>query len=421
MSKEGPSKISRRHFLKIGGAAAVVVLVDPMGIISAEAPVQRRQIIGDYLPEFLTKNKIAGGGSEPLISLPEQEKDDRSWNKIETSLKPPETYRSAMSWSDKLGGFLLHGGWGNNNNHNETWIFKDNQWSNLEKGSAPSLHGHKMTETPLGVVMFGGVIKQPNGTYDTSDQFFLYNQDKNIWEKLSFKWESIHSSPRLQGMGMVYNPETKSVWIMGGGSGSPVQTSDSTFELFIPGASDANDWYLKGMGYLGSFNYPQVFEPLAYCVPGDSATYLYGGLGPDGQGNVLASTKSFKITNVETNIQVAYSNLPLIDYGGTLRGGYDRRKQELVLNSGRSANFFQPPYQETMEIGKDHMWYKIKSPLNPPVYDKPAVAISSTGEMIRFGGNYYDSKGQPQFSDETWLCKPISRVYLPLILDQGAK
>lgn len=423
MSEKGHTKISRRQFLKIGGAAAVTLLAAPTRMISADIPLQRGLITGDYLPQSPElKNKISGGGSEPLIGLPEQEKDNRSWSKVETSIKPPGTSRSAMCWSDKLGGFLLHGGWSYDTNHDETWVFKNNQWSKLEKGSAPSLHGHKMTETPLGVVMFGGLIKQPNGTYETSDRFFLYNENKNMWEKLSFKWESARPSPQLQAMGMVYNPETKSVWLMGGGSGEPVQASDVTYELFLPGAWDVNDWHLRGMGYQGYFNYRQVFEPLAYCIPEDPATYLYGGLGPDGLGNVLPSTKSYKITNVETGIQVEYSGLPQIDYGGTLRGGYDPKKQELILHSGESTNFFQPPYQETIEIKKgDTAWYKIKSPLNPPVYDKPAVAINPAGEILRFGGSFYDRNSQPQFSDETWLLKPIFRTYLPQIPPKGEK
>lgn len=415
MNECEPLKMSRRHFVQVAfatlGVGALSLTIGYPGITSADTP-----LIGDYPPKSTSQIKILGGGSEPLPSLPEKEKDNRSWYKIETTLKPPRSYRSAICWSEGLNGFLMHGGFSYDANHNETWLFRENKWSKLEQGSTPFLHGHKIVDTPLGVIMFGGVIKLPNGTYGTSNQFFIYNENQITWENLTPKWESARPVPSLQAMGMVYNPKTRSVWIMGGGVGNPVEVSDVTYELFLPGAWDSiDDWYLRGMGYRGYFNYLPIFEPLAYCIPDDQATYLYGGLGPDGLGNVLPSTKSYRIINIDHDIQIEPSGLTEVDYGGTLRGGYDQKRQELILHSGAPMNFWMPPYRETIEFKMtDLSWYRIKSPTNPPVYDKPAVAINTAGEMLRFGGSYYNLNHQPQFSNETWLLKPIYRAYLPL-------
>ncbi len=414
--------MSRRNFLKIAGASSIgVLLASPKLEVLADKPKD--------LPSGLTLNKklgmrIFGGGDGgevgipyPPAGLPETEKSTRSWFKLETKLKPPESIRSAICWSKSLNGFLLHGGWVYDTSHNETWLFKGNEWTQIEEGSTPSLHGHKISETPLGVVMYGGSFKEGE-IYKESNQFYLFNQKKNVWENLTVKWEdSLRPPPALNGSGMVYNPKTRSVWIIGGGYSNDIgkfMPSDGITELFLPGAWDSENWYLKQTGNLNWANfYISLFEPLAYCIPNDPATYLYGGQGPDGLGNVLPSTISFKISKSITGLQIESSSLPGIDYGGTLRGGYDPLRKELLLHSGEPHDFWSSPYRETLAIGEDNIWYQVKSSPNPPVCNMPAVAVDTAGKMIRFGGAHYDGQNRPVYLNETWMLLPSAKIYLP--------
>jgi hypothetical protein len=262
----------------------------------------------------------------------------------------------------------------------------------------------------------GGVKSLEDGSFATSSEIYLLKNDSQVWEKIEPEVSTAGGKvPQLQGQGMIYNPETKSIWIMAGGFGSPVQLADVTYELSLPGVVSEN-WYFNGRGCREDNYYP-VFEPLAFVLPGDKSVYLYGGIGKDrGGGEGVYSTDLWKISQDNTNIVVEKANWPLVDYGGGVRGGFDIEQNQLVLHAGHPTFFLGYPYQETVEYDKTkNEWFKLSS-LDPKVVDKPAVAMNlKTGEMLRFGGSYYDENHSAVWSDETWVCKPIHKTSLPIV------
>lgn len=418
------NEITRRDFIK-GVAATILGLKYGRSLVAnAENSAQTGKnwpiAPGSYKePE---KAEVSGVKTTTEISrLPEKEKNDREWKKIITKVFPPPSQRSALTYCQKRDSFILHGGYGYDANHNETWEFKNKQWSLIEKGSTPSLHGHKIVETPEGLVMFGGVKLLSGGSYETSNKFYLFSETKNCWQELSPSMETSEGGvDGLQGMGMVYNNETRSVWILAGGFGNPVQLSDGIHELFLPGVWNKNDpnWFYRGMGTETTKNYHPVFEPLAFTYPGDNSAYLYGGIGGDRGGGVgIYSNELWRIYPSNTNVIVNQEAIPFVDYGGSVKGGYDLKSKQLILHAGRPLFYFAYPYSESVEYDKEtNSWYKVASPENPPVRGEPAVAMNfSTGELLCFGGSYYDQNGQAQWSTETWICRPIYKIHLPFV------
>ncbi|MCL4366773.1 hypothetical protein M1563_01245 [Patescibacteria group bacterium] len=417
VDKEIP-KISRRSFVKTAGlAAGSIFMPQPFSIHSPESTASPIVFPGDLIIKKDATNPQTESVTE-FGHLPEKTTDSRFWRQVETPCAPPPAYRSACCFSQERGSFILHGGYAYGANHSQTWEFKENHWQQLEEGSTLSLHGHKMVETPLGLLIYGGVILQPKGDFDISDKFYLFDNKTNHWQEIIPDCYYPQDKPALQGIGMTYHPETKSVWIFGGAFGKDVTLGNNTYCLLLPNNYYSKNWYILGRGYSNGETYRAVFEPLAYVKPEDQNIYLYGGEGYDrGDGSGIYSNELWQIHLDETNIISTLSSNPRVDYAGAVRGGYDIKRRQLVLHSGEPTFILYPPYNESVEYDEDsQMWLKIASAANPQAMGRPAAAMNSlTGEVMRFGGSYYDQNHTAQWSNQTWICSPSYKTRLPLV------
>lgn len=419
MTGEKQETITRRHFLKKLGAVGATVIAAPV-ISSAESlfsPEQQQPfpLPGDFLPH--PKKLESQNKSQEITpsALPKKENEERIWRKENPTNMPPAAYRSAMAWDEKNQCYILHGGYTGISSHNETWSYQNGDWKKIEQGSTPPLHGHKIVDTPYGLVMFGGVKPTTSNQYVDSNEFFCFTG--TTWEKLIPETSGI-KIPGLQGMGMVYNPELKSIWIMGGASGSDVFLSDVTFELMLPGVwSTESGWYFRGVGNQGNLNINRIFEPLAFTLPSNPEIYLYGGCGYDQGGGVgVFSNSLWQIKTIATAIEVSKANWPLVDFAGAIRGGFDNKHNQLLLHSGRQTYFFGSDYKQSVVFEKaNNSWAKISSVLNPPATEKPATALNpNNSELLCFGGASWDGS-KWIFSNDTWRCNYNYKIYLPTL------
>lgn len=417
MAEEKKDLVSRRRFLGLLGKAGITVagasLLRPAESLFSQEPSKPVALPGDFFPQVSNPAVKVQVEISPS-ALPEKENRDRDWKKENPTNMPPAAYRSAMAWDEKNQCYILHGGYTGTTSHNETWSYKNGDWTKIEQGSTPALHGHKIVDTPQGLIMFGGVKPVSPGQYTDSNEFFRFTGTS--WEKIvpdSFGAKI----PGLQGMGMVYSQEHKSIWIMGGASGPDVSLSDATFELLLPGVWSPNsEWVFQGKGYQGSLNINQIFEPLAFTLPDNPDIFLYGGCGYDQGGGVgVYSNKLWDIKGVNTGIQVSNADWPLTDFAGAVRGGFDIKRNQLLLHSGRQTNFFGSNYQQSVVFEKtNNSWARIISPINPPTVEKPASAINpNNSELLRFGGSIWNGS-KWVFSNETWRCNFMYKSFIPI-------
>lgn len=411
---EEAQKISRRTFLKLAG------------LVGLDA------VTGGTLPTQAQSPSSAKEEQEIQWALPKKEDKSRMWAEDKPAHAPPPTYRSAIAYDSKNDRWVLHGGYiGRETNHNQTWVYKNGDWTKIEEGSTKAVYGHSIIDTPAGLVMFGGVEILPNKKESAiSNEFRILKEDATgvRWEKFVPETPYNKPIPSLQGIGSVYDPGTESIWILGGADLSHDKTSwilsNTTFQLYLPGKySKEKDWYLRGIGYQGQTNYYAVVQPLVFMQPGDEKIYLYGGIGYDRGGGVgIFSNELWTIKPVETNIEVTAGNWPKADYAGEMHGGFDASRNQMVLHSGRATFFFGPDWQESVVYDvKNSTWAQVASINYPPTVVGPTVAMNpKTREFLRFGGASYNSNTKEwEYSHQTWRCSPVYTLRFPIMYKQG--
>lgn len=350
------------------------------------------------------------------------------WAEDKPAHAPPPTYRSAIAYDSKNDRWVLHGGYiGRETNHNQTWAYKNGDWTKLEEGSTKAIYGHSIIDTPEGLVMFGGIEILPNKRESAIlNEFRILKEDTSgsRWETFVPETQNNQNQriPALQGIGAVYDPNTESVWILGGASllANRWLLSDTTYQLYLPGKySKDKGWYLRGVGYQGRTNYHEVVQPLAFMQPGDKKIYLYGGAGYDRGGGIgVFSNELWVIKQTETNIEVSAGTWPKADYAGRIHGAFDPGRNQLVLHSGRATFFFGPDWQESVIYDvKSGAWAKVASTNYPPTVVGPTIATNpKTGEFLRFGGASYNwNTKEWEYSHQTWRCSPVYTLRLPVM------
>lgn len=410
--------VSRRDFLKLS-AATVVGLALPRGIreVLQSGSVRAPE---DYQASGVGVNQAPKQNLENY-ALPEIETTQRQWEKIPVQEKPPAGYRQASVWHPGRESFIIHGGWGNDGNMNQTWEFKDKEWNKLEEGSTGKLSGHKMVCTPSGIFMYGGVRDVGGGKYQPTNKGYLLDESDAgcSWKEIVFDQKNGELPEARQGMGMVYDRSNNVVWIIGGADIGGISANIGWIRL---PDDNLNSWrYQRVRQFDETGTLPYVFEPLVFAVDGKEPIYVYGGLRKNN--NILInSASSFRVSHQvdiynEVIADVAQSGWPEADYAGPVRGGYDPKRGQLVLSDGTSPDFWvsnkwKQSVQYDLAKGR---WETISSRNNPISADKTAEAIDmETGNIFRFGGvNYPTAYGV--LLDETWVLKPMNEIYLPIV------
>lgn len=360
------------------------------------------------------------------LPLPTDKITDWQWSEDHPKKSPPAGYRQAIAYDPNKDRFVMHGGWGENGQNSQTWVYQNGQWEKLEEGSTPCLHGHKMVDTPFGLMMYGGVKVKPDDSWNVSDGFYVLREIPPYprWQKIKLESTDGSSLPAIQGMGMVYHPDKNVILLLGGSilldelKDPPTMAFLNTVYAVYPASTGSvyEDWHLAELTCLDQ-HFEPVFEPLAFSLRGDEAVYLYGGLvwlGDERSG--AYSTKLWEIRLEEKgSVRVARAGWPEIDYAGIVRGGSSFAG--LLLWGGRPAlDILAGPYPNSVMF-KSGIWKTVSSLLNPPQVDKPAVAVDpKTGKTLFFGGISWDKeKAQWKYWQQTWTGEQRFQELLPLL------
>lgn len=134
--------------------------------------------------------------------------DGSTWTDLHVK-SPPKRYYSAAAYDEERGEMVLFGGFDGVTSFNDTWVFRDGGWYEIEAATSPSRRmGAFMAYDPSRrqIIMFGGV----SGPYVDDTWAF----DGTSWTQLD---PADHPTERGFG-GMTYDPARSALVLYGGSS-----------------------------------------------------------------------------------------------------------------------------------------------------------------------------------------------------------
>jgi PKD repeat protein len=363
----------------------------PTAFPSSEAGVAAYQSVPDSsLPR--TQNLMAGfadqdsGSSTPY------------WTNLTASPAPPAREGASMTYDPVDGYVVLFGGQNARGNFmNDTWIFRDGDWSNITStaGAAPPARtGMSMTYDAADhyVLAFGGQTlgacsKSPGSTCN------------DTWSFTDGKWEKISAigspAPNFfdDGQELVYDEADSYVvltngaatWKYQGGVWTPFCGTNCS--NFIPGpdlrgiaAYDARDGYVL---FLGS-------NTLGNGLPGGSYSWTFSG-------------------GKWTNITASAGGAPPPRFAAMMT--YDSSASGILLFGGYGNNSSEPflqPLNDTWFF-QNGTWQAIGSGTSPPAAGQGTLADDPTDSVaVLFGGG-----SESSVLADTWVWSaspPISAI-----------
>jgi hypothetical protein len=132
--------------------------------------------------------------------------DGKQWVKINSSSSPSPRQLATMVFDKSKSQFVLFGGWDAKKNVlGDTWVLKNNQWTQLAiKGPTPrASHAMTYNDDHQSVFVYGG--------YDTTSLNDLWELKDGIWNNINVK-----DAPSRLHASMSYDPDKRRILVFGG-------------------------------------------------------------------------------------------------------------------------------------------------------------------------------------------------------------
>lgn len=314
------------------------------------------------------------------------------WSQVNNStFTPPTSQSGGMIYDPIADEFVLFGGYSGGGPVNDTWVFKDGNWTDLGAtlSVAPSPRWY-FSFVWDGADQYGLLFGGRNDTVDLND----------TWSFNGSNWSRVVTSsspPPLTSGRTVYDAADGYVWLYGGYSIMPHLPAEYNFTWTYA----AGTWTNRTANVTGAPSDPHV---VTYAVYDSSDGYvlLYGGSAYGNASCGLAGNTWTYLNGTYHDLTSSLLGAPPVSLGSRMMAN-DPTIGGVVLYGGWDGGLC--PYSNQTWVYRGGVWYNQSLGYNPgPLWDGEMAEGGSSATVLLFSGAV--APGTALQSLETWNYTP---------------